>query len=339
MIGLVRGLTSLGGDEVRSVQRGMCILSEGRLLHSRVVLMDGQTLLGGCCCGNVVVAADAISLADAGMVTVGATDLADAGADAGMLFPADHAGAVTVGVTSSADVRMVSVGVTNLADVGVASLADAGMAFPAHPLGAVTVGVVPLADAGMVTVGVTDVADTAHVHGDGVDIGCGERISTGIWCRGRTPIRNDLHGQFVGSVRCDPVGMSYTMPPDDPTDLFGTLLSGQMCPVTNVVTDWERLEAAVMAMMRRLTVNPAPPITMTQGITRSGVIAMMWTVKKDIMIHSKQGICLSRECCCFGHVRRETCGFTGLGTWVVSWIRVLRALAGIWRCVGPAGFH
>ena len=65
--------------------------------------------------------------------------------------------------------------------------------------------------------------------------------------------------QFVNSVRCDPVGTSYTMLPDGPTGPFGTLLSGPMCPVTDVVTDWERLEAlgaAVMAIMRRLTVKP-----------------------------------------------------------------------------------
>ena len=43
-----------------------------------------------------------------------------------------------------------------------------------------------------------------------------------------------------------------------------------------------------MAIMRRLTVNPALLITMTQGITRSGVIGMMCTVKKDIMIPSNQ---------------------------------------------------
>ena len=74
-----------------------------------------------------VVAADATSLTDAGMVTVGVTELADAGApslaDTGILFPADPAGVVTVSV---------------------ADLADAGIPFPA------TVGV---ADAGMVTVG------------------------------------------------------------------------------------------------------------------------------------------------------------------------------------------
>ena len=129
-------------------------------------------------------------------------------------------------MASLADAGMVTVGVTDLTDAGVAPLADAGMSFPADLAGVVTVGVAPLADAGMVTVGVTDVADTAPVDGDGVDIGCGDRVSTGIWCRGRTPIRNDLHSQFVSSVRCDPVGTSYTMQPDGPIDLFETLLSG-----------------------------------------------------------------------------------------------------------------
>ena len=54
-----------------------------------------------------VVAADATSLADAGVVTIGVTDLADAGApslaDAGILFPADLAGPDTVGVADLAD--------------------------------------------------------------------------------------------------------------------------------------------------------------------------------------------------------------------------------------------
>ena len=45
-----------------------------------------------------------ISLADAGMVTVGVADLADAG----MALSADPAGAVTVGVASLADTGMVT---------------------------------------------------------------------------------------------------------------------------------------------------------------------------------------------------------------------------------------
>ena len=148
-----------------------------------------------------VVAADAISLADAGRVTAGVTDLADAGAaplaDAGMAFPTDPAGVVTVGVAPLADAGIVTVGVADLADagipfpadpagtvtVGVADLADAGIPFPAVPAGAVTVGmaflantemvavcvtdladaVASLADAGMVTIGVTDLADPGMV--------------------------------------------------------------------------------------------------------------------------------------------------------------------------------
>ena len=71
-----------------------------------------------------------------------------------------------------------------------------------------------LADAWMVTVGVTDVADT--VDGDSVDISCGDQLSPGVWCRGRTPIWNDLYSQFVNSVRCGQVDMSSTMPTDGP---------------------------------------------------------------------------------------------------------------------------
>ena len=110
------------------------------------------------------------------------------------------------------------------------------MAFPAHLTGVITIGMVPLADAGMVTIGVTDVSETARANGDGVDIGYGDRISTGIWSRERTPVRNDLYDQFVGSVRCEPVGTGYAMLPDDPTDLFGILLAGQLSPVANDVT-------------------------------------------------------------------------------------------------------
>ena len=60
------------------------------------------------------------------MVTVGVTDLADARAtslaDAGMAFPADAAGVVTVGVASLADAGMLTVDVTDLADAGAVSL-------------------------------------------------------------------------------------------------------------------------------------------------------------------------------------------------------------------------
>ena len=76
------------------------------------------------------------------MVTIGVTDLVDAG----MPFPANPAGAVTIGVASLTNAVMVTVGVTNLADAGAASLADAGMAFPADPAGVVTVYATDLAD-------------------------------------------------------------------------------------------------------------------------------------------------------------------------------------------------
>ena len=75
--------------------------------------------------------------------------------------------------------------------------------------------------------GVADGVYAAPVNGEGVDICCGDRLSTGVWCRGRTPIRNDLLRQFVGSVSCDPVDSNYTMPTHGPKKLFRTLLSGQ----------------------------------------------------------------------------------------------------------------
>ena len=55
--------------------------------------------------------------------------------NAGIAFPADPAGVVTVVVASLADAGMVTVCVTDLADAGAASLADAGMAFLATLLG------------------------------------------------------------------------------------------------------------------------------------------------------------------------------------------------------------
>ena len=51
-------------------------------------------------------------LADAEEVTVGVTDLADAG----MVLPADPAGAVTVDVASPADAELVTTGVTDGVD-------------------------------------------------------------------------------------------------------------------------------------------------------------------------------------------------------------------------------
>ena len=243
-------------------------------------------------------------LANAEMVTIGVTDLADAGipfpvdpagtvtvglAGAGIPFPADPSGAVTIGVASLADAGIVTVGVTDMADAGVEPLADAMMAFPADLAGVVTVGVTPLAETGMVTVGMADGADAAPVDGEGVDIRCGDQLSTGVWCRGRTPIRNYLHDQFCWLSYL--VYVNYTMPTDDPKELFGNFLFGQMCPVINERTNWERCEAlgeTVMTIMGTLTVDPDPPITMTQGITESGVIGVMWKMTMDIMTPSRQ---------------------------------------------------
>ena len=49
-----------------------------------------------------------------------------------------------------------------------------------------------------------------------------------------------MHDQLVGSVSCDPIVVNYTMPADDHKELFGNILPGQMCPVINETTDWER---------------------------------------------------------------------------------------------------
>ena len=178
-----------------------------------------------------VVAADATSLADAGIlfpadpagvVTVGVAPLADAGpvtmavadlTDAGILFPADPAGVVTVGVAPLADAGMVTVGVTDLADAKAASLTDAGILFPAYPAGIVTMGVTPLTDAGAASL-----ADPAGNDAGGVmDLTVLDPVGTvvlpllqgcvvrncdvvddpeyaGIWCQ---EIRNDSGRQYV----------------------------------------------------------------------------------------------------------------------------------------------
>ena len=78
-----------------------------------------------------------------------------------------------------------------------------------------------------------------------------------------------------------------------------------------------------MAIMGSLTVDPMPPIT-TQGITRSGVIGVMWKMAMNIMTPSKRmwrknlslsGVllgCSGYHSGGFGRVLRESCGFTGL---------------------------
>ena len=43
-----------------------------------------------------------------------------------------------------------------------------------------------------------------------------------------------------------------------------------------------------MVIMGTLIVDPVPPITMTHGITESGVIGVMWKMTKDIVTHSGQ---------------------------------------------------
>ena len=65
------------------------------------------------------------------------------------------------------------------------------------------------------------------------------------------------------------------MPADNHKELFGNFLSGQMCPVINEMTDWERRG---MVVMGTLIVDPVPPITMTHRITTSGVIGVMWEI-------------------------------------------------------------
>ena len=146
-------------------------------------------------------------------------------ADAGMAFPADLAGGVTIEV---------------------ASLAYTAMAFPADIALEATIGVTSLADARMVTLAVTDLANAAPVDVAGVPecgggvVSWGDRLSPGVWCRGRTLIQNNFDSQFINSVRCDSANTGCTVPSDGSAGSFGTLLSG---PVTDDMTYGERLEA------------------------------------------------------------------------------------------------
>ena len=59
------------------------------------------------------------------------------------------------------------------------------------------IGVTPLAETGMVTVSVADGADVVPMDDEDVDIRGDNPISTEIWCRRGTSIRNDLHDQLV----------------------------------------------------------------------------------------------------------------------------------------------
>ena len=93
-----------------------------------------------------------------------------------MVFPADPAGMVTVGVT-------------DLAVAGASHLADAGIVLPADP-------------AGMVTVGVTNLTDVTPVNVIGVPecssaVSWGDRLSPGVWCREKTLIRRNSDVRLI----------------------------------------------------------------------------------------------------------------------------------------------
>ena len=166
--------------------------------------------------------AGAAPLADfAEVVAADATSLADAG----ILFPGDPAGVVTIGVAPLADAGPVT--------MAVADLTDAGILFPADPAGVVTVGVAPLADAGMVTVGVTDLADSLE-YGDSA-MSCVDCVSTCIWCPVMPQIRNDSGCQYVDYVSCVPVSMDYDISTNGDNCTSETVLSAPLCAVMDGV--------------------------------------------------------------------------------------------------------
>ena len=201
-----------------------------------LILVDEQTLLGGCHCECApavfadevatrvtslavagVVAVDVATLADAGMVTVGVADLADAG----MAFPADLARVVAADVTTLADAGLVTVGITNLA--------DAGMAFATDPAGAVTVGVTGLADG-------VDVLECS-----GGDVRWDDRMLPENWYCTGTPIVQDGDCQFVNYVGCATMEVSCVAA--ECSGSLSTCLFDQLCPVVKYMTCWEKIEA------------------------------------------------------------------------------------------------
>ena len=195
-----------------------------------------------------VVTVGVASMADAGMVTVGVTDLADAGAtslaDAGMALLADLAGVVTVGVTSLADDGVVTVGVTDLADAGAASLVDpagivAGVMTNWNVPAPVEADDLPLLQGCVVR---DDLFDDDPEYSNGV-MTCGVWVSPDVWCQEMPQTQNDLVCQYVNYVSCDPFGMDYAVPADGYTSSFETLLSGSLCPVTDDMTYYEKIEA------------------------------------------------------------------------------------------------
>ena len=192
-------------------------------------------------------------------------------ADAGMVFPADPAGIVTVCVASLADDGMVTVGVTDLADARAASLADAGMALQVDFAGVITVGVAPLADAGAASL-----ADPAGNVASGVmvltvpapvetvellqgcvardcdvddpgysdsEMSCDDCVSASIWCQEMPQIRNNSGCQYVCYMSCVPVGMDYDVPADGYNCTFETLLSEPLCAVMDGVAYREKIES------------------------------------------------------------------------------------------------
>ena len=172
------------------------------------------------------------SLADAGIVTVGVTDLADAG----MTFPADPAGVVVVDAASLADAGLVTVGVTDLANAGAASLAA-----PADIVDGVLKDWYVPAPVEMKGGVIRDDSFVDSPEYDSGVMSCGDRVSPAVWCRERTQIRNALDCQYVNYVSCGPVSRGCAVPADGCTGSF--LLSERFCPVADDMTYWEKLEA------------------------------------------------------------------------------------------------
>ena len=133
------------------------------------------------------------------------TDLADAGIE----FPADLAGVVTVGV---------------------APMAVGGMTFLADPAGAVAVGVAGLAE-------VVDVPKC----GSG-DVGWNDQMLPGNGRRSWTPSQQDVDFQYVNYVGCALMEVSGVVLVAECSGSLSTCLSDQLCPAVDYMTCWENFK-------------------------------------------------------------------------------------------------
>ena len=164
-------------------------------------------------------------------------------AEAGMAFPADHAGGVTVGVAALVNAGTVTVGVADSADAGRSSPADLAVVVAADVAalanaGMVTVCVADLAVAGLVTVAVTDLADAGMVFP--ADLTGAVTIGVAPMAVGGIAIRNSNPADPVGAVTVGvggggDVSWADRMLPGNGRHVWTPSLQGVDCQYVNYV--------------------------------------------------------------------------------------------------------